>query len=59
MKVKALRSFSGAINMSRDQEMDIQDEYVLNDLLKAGYVEPAEEVKEDFEQLPMSTKIPF
>lgn len=43
MKVKALRSFSGAVNMSRGQVMDIQDEYVLNDLLKAGYVEALEE----------------
>lgn len=39
MKVRALKSFSGAVNMSRGQEMDIQEEYVLNDLLKAGYVE--------------------
>lgn len=44
MKVKALRSFSGAANMSRGQTMDIQDEFVLNDLLKAGYVEALEEV---------------
>ena len=43
MKVKALRSFSGAVNMSRGQMVDIQDEYVLNDLLKAGYVEAQEE----------------
>ena len=43
MKVKALRSFSGAVNMSRNQVMDIQDEFILNDLLKAGYVEPLEE----------------
>ena len=43
MKVKALRSFSGAVNMSRGQVMDIQDDFVLNDLLKAGYVEALEE----------------
>ena len=43
MKVKALRSFGGAVNMSRGQVMNIQDEYVLNDLLKAGYVEALEE----------------
>ena len=43
MKVKALRSFSGAVCMSRGQVMDIQDEYVLHDLLKAGYVEALEE----------------
>ena len=43
MKVKALKSFSGAVNMSRGQVMNIQNEYVLHDLLKAGYVEPLEE----------------
>lgn len=43
MKVRALRSFSGVVNMSRGQVMNIQDEYVLNDLLKAGYVEALEE----------------
>ena len=43
MKVKALRSFGGAVYMSRGQVMDIQDEYVLHDLLKAGYVEALEE----------------
>ena len=43
MKVMALRSFGGAVNMSRGQVMNIQDEYVLNDLLKAGYVEALEE----------------
>lgn len=39
MKVRALKSFSGAVNMSRGQEMDIQEGYILHDLLKAGYVE--------------------
>ena len=47
MKVKALRSFSGVVSMSRGQEMDIQDEFILNDLMKAGYVEPLEENEED------------
>lgn len=43
MKVKALKSFSGAVNMSTGQVMDIRDEFVLNDLLNAGYVETLEE----------------
>lgn len=43
MKVKALRSFGGAVCMSRGQVLDIQDEYVLNDLLKASYVEALED----------------
>ena len=47
MKVKALRSFSGAETMSRGQEKDISDEYVLADLLKAGYVEAIEDGEPD------------
>lgn len=39
MKVKALRSFSGAVHMSRGQEMELADEYIVKDLLRAGYVE--------------------
>ncbi len=42
MKVKALRSFSGALSMSRGEERDITDTVILDDLLKAGYVETAE-----------------
>lgn len=46
MKVKALRSFSGAANMHRGQIADIADTAVVKDLLKAGYVEElAEEEK--------------
>ena len=41
-KVKALKSFSGVVNMSIDQVSDIQDEYILNDLVNAGYVEVLE-----------------
>ena len=43
MKVKALRSFSGAETMRKGQEKEISDEYVLADLLKAGYVEAIED----------------
>ena len=47
MKVRALRSFSGAVTMSSGQEKHISDEFILNDLLKAGYVEALEENNDD------------
>ena len=42
MKVKALKSFSGAVTMCSGQEREISDEFILKDLLKAGYVEAIE-----------------
>lgn len=42
MKVKALRSFSGAVCMSVGETRNITDEVVINDLLDAGYVECVE-----------------
>lgn len=46
MLVRAKVSFAGKISMMRGKEREIADEEVLNDLLKAGYVEliqPAEQ----------------
>lgn len=40
MKVKALKSFGGKISMYAGEVRDIKDEFILNDLLRAGYVEP-------------------
>ena len=43
MKVKALVGFSGpAISMSRGATAEITDKVVLQDLLRAGYVEALE-----------------
>lgn len=39
MTVKAKVSFAGRISMVRGKCREIADEEVLNDLLKAGYVE--------------------
>ena len=47
MKVRALRSFGGAMNMSRGQEADIKDMFIVDDLLKAGYVEAIENGEPD------------
>lgn len=40
MLVKAIVSFSGKISMSAGDVRDIKDQYVLNDLIRAGYIEP-------------------
>lgn len=42
MKVKATVSFSGTVTMAKDDIKDIKEGPVLNDLLKAGYVEKVE-----------------
>ena len=50
MLVRAKVSFAGKISMMRGKEREIADEEVLNDLLKAGYVEqikPAGQPNED------------
>ena len=41
MKVKALVSFSGAITMRNGEVRDINTKEILDDLIQAGYVEPA------------------
>lgn len=45
MKIRALTSFSGVLCMAKDEVIECDDKTVLNDLLSAGYVEPAEEKK--------------
>ena len=40
MLVKALKSFSGAVAMSKGTIKDIEDKFVVEDLIRAGYVEP-------------------
>lgn len=46
MKYKALISFSGLISMSKDDIAEINDNEISADLIKAGYIEPAEEKNE-------------
>lgn len=43
MKVKATKSFVGVVSMNIGQVKDIQNKEVLDDLLKAGYVEKVDE----------------
>lgn len=40
MKVKALKSFFGAISMYAGEVRDIQTQAILDDLIEAGYIEP-------------------
>lgn len=43
MKIKALCSFCGRITMAEGETRECSNEYIINDLLKAGYVEAAKE----------------
>lgn len=40
MLVKALTNFGGAVSMYEGEVKEITDKVVLNDLIRAGYVEP-------------------
>lgn len=40
MLVRAKVNFSGKISMSAGDVRDIKDQYILNDLIRAGYIEP-------------------
>lgn len=40
MQYKALISFSGLISMSMGEVREIADQKIVNDLLKAGYIQP-------------------
>ena len=41
MKVRATISFSGLISMYAGEVREVEDSYILNDLMRAGYVVPA------------------
>lgn len=42
MLYKALKTFTGLEKMRRGEVKDLKDDYIIKDLLKAGYIEPAE-----------------
>lgn len=44
MLYKALKTFAGLEKMKRGEIKDLKDDYIIKDLLKAGYIEPAEDV---------------
>ena len=39
MKIRAVENFSGLISMRKGEERELEDEFLLKDLLKAGYIE--------------------
>lgn len=39
MAYKALKSFSGLVSMRKGEEREIEDQEVVKDLLRAGYIE--------------------
>lgn len=45
MKVKALVNFSGIISMLKGEEKEICDKFILEDLIKAGYIEEVKSKK--------------
>lgn len=46
MKVKAIKSFVGVVSMNVGEIKDIQSDEVVNDLVKAGYVEAVDDKPE-------------
>lgn len=38
MRIRAIENFSGPISMSKGEERELDNEPLLNDLLKAGYI---------------------
>lgn len=55
MKVKALTSFAGVINMTIGEERDIT-EPVAKDLIKAGYIEQVKETNQQVEETKTKTR---
>ncbi|HAR73067.1 MAG TPA: hypothetical protein DCR77_06625 [Flavobacteriaceae bacterium] len=45
MKIRALVSFSGILCMHKGQELECNDDVVLQDLIKAKYIEEINEEK--------------
>lgn len=56
MKYKALISFSGIVTMAMDEVMEISDENIAKDLLRANFIEPVVEEKKDVEKKGVEKK---
>lgn len=55
MKVRATTCFSGLISMYAGEVREVEDSYILNDLMKAGYVEPVEPVEAESKNPQMNS----
>lgn len=42
MKIRALCAFSGTVSMAKGDVCECTDQYVIDDLLQAGYIEAVE-----------------
>lgn len=47
MVYRALRSFSGVISMAAGEERELKDQYLIDNLLKVGYIAPVRDASED------------
>lgn len=47
MIYRALKSFSGVISMAAGEERELKDQYLIDNLLKVGYILPVREAGED------------
>ena len=45
MKIRAVENFSGLISMRKGEARELEDELLLKDLLKAGYIEEVSPVQ--------------
>ena len=50
MKLRALKSFAGKVSMYAGEEREITDEFIIRDLLRAGYAEAAAQEAEVVEK---------
>lgn len=46
MRIIAVENFSGLISMRKGEERELEDELLLSDLLRAGYVEEVAPVQQ-------------
>ena len=46
MIYKALRSFSGVISMAAGEERELKDQYLIDNLLKVGYIAPVRDASD-------------
>lgn len=56
MVYRALRSFSGVISMTAGEERELKDQYLIDDLLKTGYILPVREMSDDRSPLKENEK---
>ena len=54
---KALVSFSGIISMAKNEVREIKDKEIINDLLKAGYIEEVKPTKKEEAKPTKKTKV--